>query len=188
MSATKQAEWTKPVAMAIPKGGVFEGKEQQGDTARFFPRPPPAMASRSSRRSSPAGRMPSTSMPRPLRRRWRTSRTSSPCSSSTTCAGCSSTMRARLLHVSGDLRHRFRQVHRGRCGPLRQSGINTVFENLEGFPWDWKTNPAAFVKFVRDHQCPSFMEYGEYPYVTADEIKKALKIKAALLDMLDQMQ
>ena len=26
-------------------------------------------------------------------------------------------------------------------------------------------------------QCPSFIEYGEYPYVTADEIKKALKIK-----------
>ena len=28
-------------------------------------------------------------------------------------------------------------------------GINTVFENLEGFPEDWKTNPAAFVQFVR---------------------------------------
>ena len=33
-------------------------------------------------------------------------------------------------------------------------GINTVFENLEGFPEDWKTNPAAFVKFVREHQLP----------------------------------
>jgi hypothetical protein len=61
-----------------------------------------------------------------------------------------------------------------------KTGINTVFENLEGFPKDWKTNPEAFIKFVRDHQCPSFIEYGEYPYVTADEIKKALKIKSAL--------
>ena len=34
-------------------------------------------------------------------------------------------------------------------------GVNTVFENLEGFPMDWKTNPEAFVKFVREHQCPS---------------------------------
>ena len=58
-------------------------------------------------------------------------------------------------------------------------GINTVFENLEGFPEDWKTNAPAFVKFVREHQCPSFLEYGEYPYVSADEIKKALKLKAA---------
>ena len=69
-----------------------------------------------------------------------------------------------------------------------QTGINTVFENLEGFPMDWKTNAPAFVKFVREHQRPSFLEYGEYPYVTADEIKKALRIKGALSTMLDQMQ
>lgn len=69
-----------------------------------------------------------------------------------------------------------------------QTGITTVFTNLEGFPEDWKTNPEAFINFVRDHQCPSFLEYGEYPYVTADEIKKALKLKAAFSDMLDQMQ
>ena len=69
-----------------------------------------------------------------------------------------------------------------------KTGISTVFENLEGFPTDWKTNPPAFIKFVRDHQCPSFLEYGEYPFVSADEIKKALRIKAALSGMLDQMQ
>src|SRR6476469_9185818 len=68
------------------------------------------------------------------------------------------------------------------------SGLTTVFENLEGFPADWKTNPAAFVTFVREHQVPSFLEYGEYPYVSADEIKKALKVKSALSGMLDQMQ
>ena len=69
-----------------------------------------------------------------------------------------------------------------------QSGVTTVFTNLEGFPEDWQTNPDAFIKFVREHQCPSFLEYGEYPYVTADEIKKALRLKAAFSDMLDQMQ
>ena len=69
-----------------------------------------------------------------------------------------------------------------------KSGVNTVFENLEDFPMDWKTNPEAFIKFVRAHHCPSFIEYGEYPYFTADEIKKALKIKHALSDMLDQLQ
>ena len=68
------------------------------------------------------------------------------------------------------------------------TGIDTVFENLEGFPKDWKTKPEAFIKFVREHQCPSFLEYGEYPYVSADEIKKALKLKAAFSNMLDQMQ
>ncbi|MGB6976961.1 MAG: hypothetical protein WBE18_05865 [Gammaproteobacteria bacterium] len=67
-------------------------------------------------------------------------------------------------------------------------GINTVFENLEGFPEDWKTNAPAFIKFVREHQCPSFLEYGEYPYVSADEIKKALRLKETFTKMLDLMQ
>jgi hypothetical protein len=67
-------------------------------------------------------------------------------------------------------------------------GVNTVFENLEGFPEDWKTNPEAFIKFVREHQCPSFMEYGEYPYFSSDEIKKALQLKSAFTEMLDQLQ
>jgi len=71
---------------------------------------------------------------------------------------------------------------------FRKTGLDTAFENLEGFPMDWKTNTPAFVKFIRDHHCPSFLEYGEYPYVASDEIKKALKIKAALAEMLEQMQ
>ncbi|WP_040840901.1 hypothetical protein [Nocardia brevicatena] len=69
-----------------------------------------------------------------------------------------------------------------------RTGITTVFTNLEGFPEDWKENPGAFVKFVREHHFPSFLEYGEYPYVTADEIKKALRLEAAFSEMLDQMQ
>lgn len=69
-----------------------------------------------------------------------------------------------------------------------KAGASTVFENLEGFPEDWQTNPEGFVRFVREHHCPGFIEYGEYPYVTSDEIKKALRIKSALSEMLDQMQ
>ncbi len=71
---------------------------------------------------------------------------------------------------------------------FRKLGIDTAFENLEDFPMDWKTNTPAFIKFVRDRQCPSFLEYGEYPYFSSDEIKKALKMKAALAEMLEQIQ
>ena len=35
-----------------------------------------------------------------------------------------------------------------------QTGITTVFTNLEGFPEDWKENPEAFINFVREHQVP----------------------------------
>jgi hypothetical protein len=68
------------------------------------------------------------------------------------------------------------------------TGITSVFVNLEGFPEDWKENLPALVKFFRAHQVPSFLEYGEYPYVSADEIKKALRLKAALTTALDQLQ
>jgi hypothetical protein len=71
---------------------------------------------------------------------------------------------------------------------FKQSGITTVFEQLEGFPEDWRENAAAFAKFARDHQVPSFMEYAEYPGATGVEVVKALKVKQALSDMLDQMQ
>jgi hypothetical protein len=71
---------------------------------------------------------------------------------------------------------------------FNSTGITTVFVNLEGWPDDWRTNNAAVIKFFRDYQRPSFLEYGEYPYVTADEVKKALRVKSSLSAMLDQMQ
>ena len=71
---------------------------------------------------------------------------------------------------------------------FKQSGITTVFEQLEGFPKDWRENPAAFAKFAREHQAASFMEYAEYPDVTCVEIVKAVKVRNALSEMLDQMQ
>jgi hypothetical protein len=64
----------------------------------------------------------------------------------------------------------------------------SAFEALEGWPEDYATNPASIVKFFRDHHWPSFLDYSEHPYVSCDEIKKALKLKAAFSNMLDQMQ
>lgn len=71
---------------------------------------------------------------------------------------------------------------------FRQTGLDTIFENLEGFPADWREDPAAFAKFAREHQCPSFAEYAEYPGVAGVEVVKALKVKDALADVLDNMQ
>jgi hypothetical protein len=68
------------------------------------------------------------------------------------------------------------------------TGITTIFTKLEGFPEDWKTNVPAFIKFVRDHHRPSFLEYGEYPFVSATEVKKALRLKQSFAAMLDESQ
>ena len=69
-----------------------------------------------------------------------------------------------------------------------KTGVTTVFTNLEGFPEDWKTNVPAVAKFFHDHQRPSFLEYGEYPFATTDDVKRALKLRKSFAEALDQMQ
>jgi hypothetical protein len=69
-----------------------------------------------------------------------------------------------------------------------KTGIPSAFEALEGWPADYATNPAAIVKFFREHHWPSFLEYSEHPYESREEVKKALRVKAALSEALDQMQ
>ena len=86
-----------------------------------------------------------------------------------------------------ELKPRFKRVKK-RQQFTNKTGITTVFINLEEWPDDWKTNVPAVIKFFREHQCPSFLEYGEYPYASADEVKKALTLKDAFSNMLDQMQ
>jgi hypothetical protein len=71
---------------------------------------------------------------------------------------------------------------------FNSTGVISVFTHFEGYPEDWRTNIQAVVKFFREHQAPSFLEYGEYPYVTADEINKALQLKERFSGMLDLMQ
>ena len=71
---------------------------------------------------------------------------------------------------------------------FKATGLVTVFEQLEGFPADWRENPAAFAQYCRDHQAASFMEYAEYPDVSSPEVVKALNMKRAFSELLDQMQ
>jgi hypothetical protein len=71
---------------------------------------------------------------------------------------------------------------------FKRLGLNTMFEYLEGFPEDWRENPASFAKYAREHQVQSFVEYAEYPNVTGVEVVKALKVKQGLTEVLDQLQ
>ena len=183
----KQNDWTKPAAMAIPKEGYF--KLEQGRYGPIFPKTPRVTASRSSRRSSPGREQAVREYGKNIEK---------------AVAGQPDCLAVLKLHylrwvlfdINGETYFMYQGIFdtdfdkytEDAVALFSRLGINTVFENLEGFPEDWKTNAPAFIKFVREHQCPSFLEYGEYPYVTADEIKKALKLKAAFSDMLDQMQ
>jgi hypothetical protein len=71
---------------------------------------------------------------------------------------------------------------------FKQTGIATIFEQLEGFPADWKENPASFAKFAREHAAQPFMEYAEYPDATGVDVVKALNVERALSRMLEHLQ
>jgi hypothetical protein len=185
--ATVEKDWTKPSAMAIPKEGFF--KREDGRYGPVFPKSPacygftiiakivpgrePVFYEYSKKLEKAVSELPDSLAVLKLHYlRW----VLFPIKGET------------YFMYQGIFDTDFDKYTEDAVSLFRTLGINTVFENLEGFPEDWKTNAPAFIKFVRDHQCPSFLEYGEYPFVSAEEIKKALKLKAAFSTMLDQMQ
>jgi hypothetical protein len=183
----KAGDWTKPAAMAIPKEGYF--KVEQGRYGPLFPKTPANYGFTIIAKIKPGREETIRSYGKTIE---------------TAVAGDPFVLAPLRLHylrwvlfnIGGDTYFMYQGIFdtdfdkytEDAVALFKKTGVDTVFENLEGFPMDWKTNTPAFVKFVREHQCPSFLEYGEYPFVTADEVKKALKVKASLSAMLDQMQ
>jgi hypothetical protein len=185
----KQNDWTKPAAMAIPKGGFFKDKVEQGRYGPIFPKSPACYGFTIIAKIIPGREEIFREYGRVLEK------------AVTDAPDCLAVLQLHYLRwvlfdIKGDTYFMYQGIFdtdfdkytEDAVALFTKYGINTVFENLEGFPKDWKTNTQAFIKFVREHQCPSFLEYGEYPYVGAQEIKKALKLKAAFSNMLDQMQ
>jgi hypothetical protein len=187
MATTTELDWTKPAAMAIPKEGYF--KKEEGRYGPIYPRTPAChgfsiiakvipgreQAIRDYGKNIEEAVKADPTVLAPLRLHY---------------------LRWILFDVGSGLHFMYQGIFdtdfdkytEDAIALFTKYGLNTVFENLEGFPTDWKTNTAAFITFVREHQCPSFLEYGEYPYVSASEIKKALALKDAFASMLDQMQ
>ena len=190
MSETKKAQdWTQPAAIAIPEGGFFPDKVQQGRYGPVFPRTPACYGFSIIAKIIPGREN--------VFREYAANIEKAVAATPEVLAVLKlHYLRWNLFKIKGDTYFQYAGIFdtdfdkytEDAVALFASTGITTVFENLEGFPKDWKTNAPAFVKFVRDHHCPSFLEYGEYPYVTADEIKKALRLKAAFEKMLDQMQ
>jgi hypothetical protein len=183
----KETDWTKPQAMAIPKEGYFN--VEQGRYGPLFPRTPACYGFTIIAKIKPGTEEEIRQHGKKLEK---------------AVAGDPHVLAPLQLHYlrwvlfdigkdkyfmyQGIFDTDFDKYTEDAVALFTQTGINTIFEKLEGFPMDWKTNVPAFIQFLREHQCPSFLEYGEYPYVSAVEIRKALKLKQAFSDMLDQMQ
>src|SRR5690349_10907272 len=184
---TSAPDWTTPAARAIPPEGYFE--LERGRYGPVFPRTP-ACYGFSIIAKVKEGREEA------IREHGKTIQAAIEASPEYLAPLKLHYLRWLLFDVGGGLHFQYQGIFdtdfdkytEDAVALFSQSGISTVFTNLEGFPEDWKENPESFVKYVREHQFSSFLEYGEYPYVTSDEIKKALRLKDAFSTMLDQMQ
>ena len=88
------------------------------------------------------------------------------------------------------LRHALRQVPDDAATIFGQSKAAGFFVHLEGFPDDQASagDPELFRKFFGGNRCRQLYQFEGYPGVTVEEIKKALKVRNAFSNMLDEMQ
>ena len=182
-----QADWKQPAAMAIPKEGFF--KAEKGRYGPVFPKTPANYGFTIIAKIKPGREAVIREYGKKIE---------------DTIAGLPDGLAVLRLHYlrwvlfdigpetyfmyQGIFDTDFDKYTEDAVALFSATGITTIFTKLEGFPEDWKTNAPAFVKFVRDHHHPSFLEYGEYPFVSAQEIKKALKMRQAFSVMLDESQ
>src|SRR3954469_21455492 len=172
MSNTSEQDWTKPAAMAIPKGGFSKDGPQQGRYGPVFPKSPACYGFSILAKIIPGREEVFYEYARNIEK---------------AVAGQPDVLAVLKLHylrwvlfpIKGDTYFMYQGIFdtdfdkytEDAVAIFATSGLNTVFENLVGFPADWKTNPTAFIEFVRTHHRPSFMEYAECSYVSTKEIK-----------------
>jgi hypothetical protein len=186
-SVATQGDWSKPAAMAIPKGGVF--KEERGRYGMIYPRTPANYGFSILAKVKP-GRETA------VREYGNTIEKAVADNPGVLAPLKLHYLRWVLFEIKGDTYFMYQGIFdtdfdkyiEDAAALFASTGITTVFTNLEGFPENWQGNVPAINKFFREHQCPSFLEYAEYPYASADEVKKALRVKSAMSKMLDQMQ
>jgi len=187
MSNTLTNGWTKPAAVAIPKEGYF--KKEEGRYGPIFPQTPANYGFTIIAKVKP-GREDA------IREYGKTIEEAVKGSHDVLAPLKLHYLRWVLFDVGSGLHFMYQGIFdtdfdkylEDAIALFNSTGVTTVFTNLEGWPDDWKTNIGAVTKYFREHQRPSFLEYGEYPYVSSEEIKKALTLKTAFSEMLDQMQ
>ena len=185
--STKQNDWTKPAARALPKEGYFT--VEQGRYGPIFPQTPANYGFSIIAKVKPGREQ-------AIRDYGKTIEEAVKADPTVLAPLRLHYLRWVLFDVGSGMHFQYQGIFdtdfdkylEDAVALFLKTGITTAFVNLEGWPDDWKTNLPAVSQFFRDHQHPSFLEYGEYPYVSADEVKKALRLKAAFSSMLDEMQ
>jgi hypothetical protein len=163
-------DWTKPAAMAIPKEGYF--KYEQGNYGPVLPRTPACYGFSVVAKVLPGREQAMRDYGKKIEEAVK--------ADPTVLAPLKlHYLRWVLFDVGSGLHFMYQGIFDTDFDKyiddaimlFNKTGITTVFVNLEGWPEDWRTNVPAVAKFFREHQCTSFLEYGEYPYESSQAQK-----------------
>ena len=149
MSDTKREDWSKPAAMAIPKGGYFVDKVEQGRYGPIFPKSPAGYGFSVLAKIIPGREEVFYKYAKTIEE---------------TIAAQPDALAVLQLHylrwvlfpINGETYFMYQGIFDTDFDKYTEdavkifsaTGLRTVFENLQGFPMDWQTNPAAFIKFA----------------------------------------
>jgi len=185
----KEDDWSKPAAMAIPQGGYFADRVEQGRYGPIFPKTPACYGFSVIAKVIPGREDHLYNHAKIIEKAISENPTFlAPLKAHYLRWVVFNIKGEKYLMYQGIFDTDFDKYCEDASVLFGKSGIHSAFEALEGWPADYATNPGAIVRFFREHQCPSFLEYSEHPYVSCEEIKKALTIKASFSNMLDHMQ
>ena len=148
-------DWSKPAAMAIPKGGYFPTGWSRA-VRSGIPEVAHPLRLHDHRQDHPrSGETILRTEPR-----WKGGRRAAalPGGVGSTPCWVRPTSR-RPTSCTRHFRHRLRQVHRGRGRVVSEPWDRHRVRESRGFPRTGR-RIKAFIKFVRDHHRPSFLEYG----------------------------
>jgi hypothetical protein len=185
----KVHDWTKPQAMAIPKGGFFKDKVEQGRYGPIFPKTPACYGFSVIAKVIPGREEHLYNHAKVIEKAIADDPTTLAILKAHYLRWVIFTIKGEsYMMYQGIFDTDFDKYCEDASFLFGKTGLQSAFEALEGWPADYATNPASIVKFFHEHQWPSFLEYSEHPYVSCGEINKALKLKATFGDVLDLMQ
>src|SRR4029450_7736209 len=149
MSDTQQGDWTKPAAMAIPKGGFFKEKVEQGRSRPIFPKSPACYGFTIIAKIIPGREEVFYEYAKNIEKAV---------AGQADCLAVLKlpSLRWVLFPIKGETYFMYQGIFdtdfdkytEDAVSLFSKSGINTVFENLEGFPMDWKTKKPGLIEFL----------------------------------------
>ena len=137
--ASKQQDWTKPAAIAIPKGGYFKDKVEQGRYGPIFPRTPACYGFSIIAKLIPGGEEACYAHAKTIEEAV---------AKDPNCLAVLKLhyLRWQVFQINGELYFQYQGIFdtdfdkytEDAVALFSATGILTVFEYLEGFPKDWK--------------------------------------------------